>query len=257
MRSVAENKLLVLAVVVAAAALLVCWRRDGRVRHAMEKQRPDVAAGLEKRIGAVHWEDVTLWEALCRLQSLTAARMRWIRAGDSVAIAGEVPQTDAADWGRKIQLNASNIRLDTALDLLMRQAEGAFPGQATYDVDADGSILVGCEADMPRVISVYDVEEFEPPQGTRARLPNSLFPAPCPPADRVAGFVEDTVATESWMDNGGTSASWRACGGKLIIVQSRRNHRQIEFLFEQLRRLHARIGDLPDFDDAPVFGGPL
>ena len=226
MRSATDNKLLLLAVVIAAAVLLACWRRDYRIRHATQTRGPSVAAGLEKRVGPLHWEDVTLWEALCRLEGLTGARMRWTRPGNCTAIAGQVPETSGADWGVKVQLEASDISLGTALDLLMRQANGAFAGPATFELDADGTILVGCEADMPRMIRVYDVEDlaeaFEPPQSAGVGSASQLS-APRLLPERVAAFVEDTIATESWIDNGGTSASWRSCGGKLMIVQTRRN----------------------------------
>lgn len=249
-----ENKLLALAVVIAAAVLLACWRRDYRIRHTSQSPTPLVAAGLEKRIGPVRLEGVTLWEALCRLEQITGTRMRWIDSGNSAAITGQPPLMSGANWGVKVQLDARDISLAAALDLLMGQASGAFAGPATFDVDADGTILLGCDADMPRVVRVYGVadlaDRIEPPQEEAVGFTSQLT-APRPLPERVAALVEDALATESWKDNGGTSASWRSFGGKLIIVQTRRNHRQIELLFEQLRRLHARIGD------APTFGGPL
>lgn len=125
--------------------------------------------------------------------------------------------------------------MDAALDRILSRWSGGFSEPLTYDLDADGTILIGFDKDMPRVVRSYDVRDIL--QGATA--------------DELARLVEDTVATDSWIDNGGNGANCRACGGKLIVLQTRRNHRQIELLLRQIRSLPQ------PFTPAPVFGNPL
>lgn len=48
-------------------------------------------------------------------------------------------------------------------------------------------------------------------------------------------LIQDTIARESWRDNGGQIGSLRALGSMLVITQTTENHDLIRKLFEQLR----------------------
>jgi beta-lactamase regulating signal transducer with metallopeptidase domain len=48
-------------------------------------------------------------------------------------------------------------------------------------------------------------------------------------------LIQDTIATDSWIDRGGSTGSIREADGQLIVRQSPENHRQLERLLEQLR----------------------
>ena len=68
----------------------------------------------------------------------------------------------------------------------------------------------------------------EPGQPTRQDL-----------VDSITKLIEDTVATESWKDNGGTSGSLRELSGQLVVQQTGENHGKIVKLLEQLRETRA------------------
>src|SRR5256714_4208901 len=57
----------------------------------------------------------------------------------------------------------------------------------------------------------------------------------------IVSLIQDTVATDSWKDNGGTIGSIRAMGGVLIISQTAENHRLLDKLLQQLRQNHGRM----------------
>ncbi|HMB96513.1 MAG TPA: hypothetical protein VKK61_10780, partial [Tepidisphaeraceae bacterium] len=61
-------------------------------------------------------------------------------------------------------------------------------------------------------------------------------------ADLVASIIklmEDTVASDSWKDNGGNVGSIRELGGQLIVTQTPENLRSLARLLEQLRETRA------------------
>src|SRR5438552_13732122 len=57
--------------------------------------------------------------------------------------------------------------------------------------------------------------------------------------DSIIKLIEDTVANESWKDNGGTVGSLRELSGQLIVTQTPENQRQLVKLLEQLRETRA------------------
>jgi hypothetical protein len=76
----------------------------------------------------------------------------------------------------------------------------------------------------------------------------NLFGAPPttqPSASDLAGslvsLIQDTVATDTWRDNGGTIGNIRQLNGILIVTQTSENHRLIADLLQQLRQNHGRM----------------
>jgi hypothetical protein len=62
-------------------------------------------------------------------------------------------------------------------------------------------------------------------------------------ADRVVDLIKlimDTVNTDSWRDNGGTSGAIRDLSGLLVVTQTADAHKQIQTLLGQLREDHLR-----------------
>ena len=53
--------------------------------------------------------------------------------------------------------------------------------------------------------------------------------------DNVIRLIEDTVAPDSWKDNGGTIGSIRELSGVVIVTQSAENHKMIASILSQLR----------------------
>jgi hypothetical protein len=57
--------------------------------------------------------------------------------------------------------------------------------------------------------------------------------------DSIVKLIQDTVASESWKDNGGNVGSIRELSGQLIVTQTPENQRQLVRLLEQLRETRA------------------
>ena len=57
--------------------------------------------------------------------------------------------------------------------------------------------------------------------------------------DSITKLIEDTVATDTWKDNGGSVGALRELEGQLIVTQTPENHRQLLNLLEQLREQRA------------------
>lgn len=57
--------------------------------------------------------------------------------------------------------------------------------------------------------------------------------------DSITKLIEDTVATDTWKDNGGSVGALRELQGQLIVTQTPENHRQLVNLLEQLRETRA------------------
>ena len=57
--------------------------------------------------------------------------------------------------------------------------------------------------------------------------------------DAITKLIEDTVATDTWKDNGGSVGAVRELEGQLIVTQTPENHRQLFNLLEQLRETRA------------------
>src|SRR4029077_16079526 len=57
--------------------------------------------------------------------------------------------------------------------------------------------------------------------------------------DAIIKLIQDTVASETWKDNGGTVGSLRELSGQLIVTQTPENQHQLIKLLEQLRETRA------------------
>src|SRR5205823_9811617 len=57
--------------------------------------------------------------------------------------------------------------------------------------------------------------------------------------DSIIKLIQDTVASESWKDNGGHVGSLRELSGQLIVTQTPENQHQLLKLLEQLRETRA------------------
>ncbi|HSU67322.1 MAG TPA: hypothetical protein VLJ39_10650, partial [Tepidisphaeraceae bacterium] len=57
--------------------------------------------------------------------------------------------------------------------------------------------------------------------------------------DAITKLVEDTVSSDSWKDNGGSTGALRELQGELIVTQTPENHRQVVALLEKLRETRA------------------
>src|SRR4051794_10161330 len=109
---------------------------------------------------------------------------------------------------------------------------------------------------ITRVYEITDLQlqkrDYPAPAYNESRADSSggqtpLFCAPTtqPSASDLAGslvsLIQDTVATDTWRDNGGTIGNIRQLNGILIVTQTSENHRLIADLLQQLRQNHGRM----------------
>ena len=133
---------------------------------------------------------------------------------------------EGAGINRNFPISAKlhQVRLDKALDTLLNsiQVNGARLG---YTIDND-AILISTTTDLDRytVVKTYDI---------RSLLPHD-HASHAEAVDRIKKVIMDTVAPDSWRDNGGIVGTIRELNGTLVINQSARNHQAIDALLRQL-----------------------
>ena len=108
------------------------------------------------------------------------------------------------------------------------------------------------------VTRVYDISDllwqktdYPVPSNDTTGAGAGLFPQQAadpdahPPSTNLAGdyikLIEDTVASDSWKDNGGQIGSMREINGELVISQTPENHHQIETVLESMRSAARRM----------------
>jgi hypothetical protein len=106
-------------------------------------------------------------------------------------------------------------------------------------------VLISTQMQSQRVfVRCYDVRDLLPPAeapdpappGTRSGV--GLFGNQGPRAveEEVVYYILETVAPETWRDNGGSLGQIRYLNGRLVIAQTCRHHRKIESALAALRR---------------------
>ncbi len=60
-------------------------------------------------------------------------------------------------------------------------------------------------------------------------------------ADNLIDLIRETVATDTWRDNGGSEGAIRELGGQLIVTQTLENQKLLESLLSQLRETTGRM----------------
>src|SRR4051812_7480041 len=61
------------------------------------------------------------------------------------------------------------------------------------------------------------------------------------PAGDIIHLITDTIAPDTWKDNGGTIGSMREFSGQLVVSQTAENHKLLADLFQQLREGRGRM----------------
>lgn len=112
----------------------------------------------------------------------------------------------------------------------------------------DGRIVITTEGKLEahRTVRIYDVRDVlrssmltADPDGSP--VVNDGPPPPRPGPDdqsrsaALIRLIEDTIAPDSWKDNGGSAGAMYYCAGRLMVTQTWPNHRLVAKLLEQLR----------------------
>jgi beta-lactamase regulating signal transducer with metallopeptidase domain len=145
-----------------------------------------------------------------------------------------------------------NIRFGKLLSIVLDAVSGG-QQKLAYAKD-EGVITISTVADLSKnvVVRVFDIRDLLviPPSYVApqlagdlpgpATMPTTAPASPAPPTREelvksLIKLIEDTVATPTWQDRGGSAGALRELQGQLIITQTPENHAQIHVLLEQLR----------------------
>ncbi|HEX4792327.1 MAG TPA: hypothetical protein VH370_00960 [Humisphaera sp.] len=135
----------------------------------------------------------------------------------------------ASEW--PAPASAGQIQLRTALRWILSDTNGLHD---TLDFTIDNGAIVITTADevsKHTMAVVYNIRDL-----IDAGAPAVPGPIRQEVVDGIAGLIKDTVARESWTENGGTIGSIREMMGLLIVTQTRANHLELFELLAALRR---------------------
>jgi hypothetical protein len=157
------TRLLVLVNVAAAWALLASRAHHAANRPIFELTPVERAAGLDRVVPQLVLNNVPLDESLQRLAAVSGTRI--VRSDTLPTLPEQVfsgktawqPIQNPPEWKRTIWLKVHGVTVAAALDAIMSQCDNAFRVPITYAALDDGSIFVGGEQEMPRIIRAYEL----------------------------------------------------------------------------------------------------
>jgi type II secretory pathway component GspD/PulD (secretin)/tetratricopeptide (TPR) repeat protein len=216
-----------------------------------------VVAQLERKLPEVRFENVAFQDVIDFLRDVSLANIfvNW-RAIELAGINRTEPVT----------ARLRDVKFSKALETILRDVGGGTV-RLGYTID-EGVITISTEDDLASnvVTRVYDIRDlivsvadFDNPPDFQINQSSqaggggggqSLFGGTGQQDDQAGGtrddlvasiiqLIQDTVARDSWRDNGGSVGAIRELSGQLIVTQTPENQRQLVRLLEQLRETRA------------------
>jgi general secretion pathway protein D len=217
-----------------------------------------VVAQLERKLPEVRFDNVGFSDVLDFLRDVTSA---------NIFVNWRALETAGIDRNAPVTARLRDVKFSKALETILRDVGGGNV-RLGYTVD-EGVISISTEEDLSSnvVTNVYDVRDLivnvadfdQPPQfqinqasqagrggggggqglfqGNLQQQNNQQTRTDL--VDQIITLIQDTVATETWKDNGGTVGSIRELSGQLIVTQTPENQRNLVHLLEQLRETRA------------------
>ena len=135
-----------------------------------------------------------------------------------------------------VTVRLKNVAFKTALATILEAADGE-KTKLAYVIN-QGVITISTVEDLRKNTSTeaYDVRDLlgdKPKAGQTARAPEDRQER----IDAMVKLVTGTVDPESWSDNGGRVGEIKELSGQLIVTQTPQNHKAIENLITQTRKL--------------------
>jgi hypothetical protein len=206
--------MLTLLVVLEAAAATALWHAGRPEPGATYYTGREVAAGLNRRVGAVRLEGVPLRDAIERLAAAAGAR---------VVIDADVARSVEPALDEPVDLELNDVPLSAAFDVLLM----SWPLAAS--ADAGGTVRVGHPAAGwdDCVVRAYDV----------GPILDRLAPGAGPPmraeaAEFLARFIQWPDAP-LW-DDSPVVGSCYAAGDSVVVVHVEGVHRRVERVLAEL-----------------------
>lgn len=192
-----------------------------------------VLAKLEKKLPEVKFDAVPFKDVVEFLRDVSDVNIfvNW-RAINAGGITREQPVT----------ARLRDVKISKALQILLRDL-GDDKTKLGYTLD-EGVITISTADDLASnvVTNVYDIRDLlvnvsgGPPRG---QSPNAASTAKQQLIDEIIKLIQETVAHESWKDNGGKVGSIREMAGQLIVTQTPETQRSLGNLIAQLRETRA------------------
>jgi hypothetical protein len=243
-------------VIIAAVALLSARPGAGEVAPRHSETKPAVDhADLDQPIRELNLESSTLEQAIDTVRKATGANL--IVYWEDLKAAGI--RRDAP-----VKLHLWDVTLGRALSAILSVVDGDF---ASMHAVQDGVIVIGTPdrlKDAATDTRVYDVRdlvdtflEFRRPSPTTEPAsmqssgangtnvwPQNAQATAAEAVQALANLIEDSVAKDTWKDNGGNIGALHEFAGRLVIIQSPAAHRQIAALLRTLRAGGTKDGAL-------------
>lgn len=222
----------------AAETDLEMIQRQREARDRLDRARIDEArraqadatarAQLERVLPEVRLDNVAIEEVVEFLRDVSGANIfvNW----RALEAAGVTKKTT-------VSARLRDVKFGKALETILRDAGGE-KARFGYSVD-EGVITISTVRDLQvgTVTQVYDIRDL---------IFDVNVPADAVPGARRAELVKafqvlitDTIARDSWHDNGGDVGMIRELAGQLIVTQTPEIHQQIGHLLAQLREVRS------------------
>jgi hypothetical protein len=194
---------------------------------------PFETAPLERTIDHIEFNNATAREAIEQL----AGKLNAILNADWPAIEAASDKTD-----RRVTLSLQHVSGEGAMQLLLHAA-GIDASKIEFTENEEGQLVVGDATKLDAVVRtrIYDI------RGLIALLTTIDRNDPRPAIEQITSsgeavdciikLIQDSVLSESWRDNGGTTGSIREFSGMLVISHNEVAHRQIAVLLDRLRKM--------------------
>lgn len=226
----------VLLVVVCVVALSAT--RDTAVRDALVPAPSPAEAALDRVLQEVQFENLPFEQAIARLQAAGQARL-----------VVDWPKLHSLGFDRKapVQLQVRGFRLSEALTRLLEQLKAPDASVALGFAPDGSAVLVSTEEALSQRVSLrcYDIRDLipadahvEPDNAAAIRTGGGLFGGYRPKGhgEEIAYYITETAAPDTWRENGGYPGRMTYLSGRLLVVQTWANHRQVESLLGTFRR---------------------
>jgi len=223
--------------VVLGVALLLAGKDQGPATAPISTELPTIALPvtnpgaptraeemLERRIPDLDLRFITFKEAIDKIGYLSGA---------NIAVRWKSLEAAQVQRDSKIHLHVWNVSVRTALRLVLNMVDDG--GDCGFEPTGDVIVVAHRVALQPyAIVTAYNVRDI-------LKAVHDPSAAPDAAGDSIVKVIEDSIAPDTWMNNGGTDGSIADLGGILVIRQTSDNHRKIAALLEEIRQGTRRV----------------
>jgi hypothetical protein len=221
------NKWLLLLLVFSAAVLVSVIRDGAAVTDIAQAPADPVPqpSHLTVRLDSVKLDPSTLERAVEVLRKLSGA---------NIVVEWGVLHNAGLERKQRVSVRLENVSLDTALRVLLEDANDAIPPpndrtRVAFAEGDDGVITISTPYVLENrtVTRIYDVWDLN--DTLRRRSPNVDV------SDTLVKVMEACVDPISWRDNAGSAGSISTTGDLLIVDQTEANQKKVAQILQELR----------------------